>query len=193
MSTQQQPHIFVVTFNYILFLFKPFHFPRLLYVCILLPMWNKHRYLHVQKTPLATKATEIVNSSFYCTCMLLGHHYSSFSNHVASISHGTHCHTIHTSVRLFGCCRAALLPSCRPAAVHVAYHCTCCLLLSCHFSTVVQPCQQYWLSVLCSVSPSLCLPLFDYFATFGLLWWYHTALPVSYGLTTVMPVCHACC
>ena len=44
---------------------------------------------------------------------------------------------------------------------------------------------------LCSLSPLLSLPLFDYFATFRLLWWYHTALPVSYGLTTVMPVCHA--
>ena len=38
---------------------------------------------------------------------------------------------------------AVVLRCCRHAAVHVAYHCTCCLPLSYHFAAVVQPCQHY--------------------------------------------------
>ena len=142
-----------------------------------------------------------------CCCALpiklLGHHHSALLNMlpafpmvlavmVYSLLSG---HFAMVGLRYW--CHAVLLPSCRFAAVHVAYRCTCCLPLFCRFATVVQPCHQYRLSVLSFVSFSLCLPLFDYFATFKLLSSYFVGiillLPVSCGLNTVMPVFHACC
>ena len=93
----------------------------------------------------------------------------------------------HFATLMLHCCLHAALPLYMLlTTVHVVYHCPATLPLSYSLASNTD-CQFYAL-----VSPSLCLPLFDYFATFRLLWWYHTAWPVSYGLTTVMPVCHAC-
>ena len=94
----------------------------------------------------------------------------------------------HFAAVMLRCCHhAALLLCMLLTTVHVACHCPATLLLLYSLASSTD-CQFYAL-----VSPSHCLPPFDYFATFRLPWWCHTALPVSYGLTTVMPVCHACC